>query len=391
MNAQLVVPFDLAGVYTLVRGVPVVARSPSVVQIGHEPPRGFLLHRAPPNSVMILKRLDGTLSAADVLQRHQADPAQWAELLGRLLDAQLLVPAGDWSFPGMGTGALLEPERDSLVHRHGIAAARRVMQARQDAIVVVRGSGRLATSVAVSLAVAGVGHVHQQPDRALRIADLPEFAAPRPSPAQPEGRARREGRRAAVGFVPAVDVGAPTRGDVVRLAANLRRAAPNVKVHAPAAHHRVGLVVLVGDGPPSPSLAAELTDRRIPHLAVTAGLSRAVVGPFVLPGRSSCLVCALHSRAELDDTRPAFEQGLRNEIVVPPVQLVCSAAAVAVAEALDHLDGISAPATVDGTLEWQLGNLSPRRRSWTAHPNCGCSELLSGTAHDSPADAGPMR
>jgi hypothetical protein len=360
----------------------VVARSDTVIQIGSEPPGQFLLHHAPAGSVDILKSLDGTVSAAQLLHRYHADEQLWTELLVRLLNAQLLIAAADWSFPGPAAEPSLQPERDSLVHRHGVAVARRVIQARQDAVVVVRGSGRLATSVATALAVAGVGHVHQQPDRALRPADLAESARP-----DRAGIGAPDTPMAGFGS----GIGAPTRADAVRLAANLRRAVPSVKVHAPAAHHRVVLVVLAGDGPPAPSLAAELTDRRIPHLAVTATRKRSVVGPFVLPGRSSCLVCALHHRADLDQTRPAFEEGLRHDLVVPPVQLVCSATALAVADALDHLDGITVPVTVDGTVEWQLGELGPRRRSWSIHPNCGCSSLPSAGTEDFATDPRPTR
>ena len=389
MTARRTAPLDLTGVYTLISGAPVVARSSTVVQVGRESSRSLVLHHAPTHSVQILTSLDGTVSAGDVLRRYQADQRLWSELLGRLLDAELLVPAADWAFPGVGAGPFLEPERDSLVHRHGVAVARRVMQGRQDAIIVVRGSGRVATSVATSLALAGIGHIHQQPDRALRLTDLPDFPAPSRTAAPSHGGDRPGIPGAATHDLAAARTGVPTRADSARLAANLRRVAPSVKVHAPAAHHRVGLVVLAGDGPPAPSLAAELTRSCTAHLAVCAGLGAAVVGPLVLPGRSSCLICALHSRADLDGTRPAFEEGLRREFVVPPVQLVCSITALAVTDVLDHLDGINVPTTVDGTLEWRLGERAPRRRSWTVHPKCGCSALMPPETEDSPAP-GPL-
>ncbi len=357
----------------LVTGTMVVRRSGDAVQIGSEAPRSLLLHHPPADAVGILKRLDGTSAVGDVLQRHRADPTMWRDVLGRLRDAQLLVPAVEWSFPGAAPRPFLEPERDSLVLLHGVATARRVLQARQDAVAVVRGSGRVATALATSLAVSGIGHVHQQPDRALRLADLPESPAAGP-PAVRDAAIGLKPRTGSAqhGDRPAPPIGSPTRADLARLAANLRRAVPTVNVHPPAAHHRVSLVVLAGDGPPAPSLAAELTGQGIPHLAVRAGLTSAVVGPFVLPGRSSCLVCALRRRTELDSGRPAFEEGLRQELVVPPHRLVCAAAALGVADALDHLDGISVPRTVDGTLEWRLGDLAPRRRSLAVHPECGC-------------------
>jgi hypothetical protein len=347
----------------------VVPRGDGTVQIGSEPPHWLVLHRAPPRAVSVLKRLDGTRAVAEVLQFHDADPVVWRGLLTKLRDARLLVSAADWSFPGISPGPFLEPERDSLVHRHGIPVARRVLQARQDAVVVVRGSGRMAIAVASSLAASGVGHVHQQADRSLRLADLPEDGIVRPSDGGP-------GQAASTG--PVRSTSSPSRADMAALAANLRRVAPQVKVHQPAPHHRVDLVVLAGDGPPAPSLGAELTQQRIPHLAVRAGLTTTVVGPFVLPGRSSCLACALRQRTEFDSGRPMFEEGLRQELVVPPTQLVCAGASLAVSDALDHLDGVTVPTTIDGTVEWSLGQLAPRRRSWAAHPECGCHRVSPG-------------
>jgi hypothetical protein len=46
-----------------------------------------------------------------------------------------------------------------------------------------------------------------------------------------------------------------------------------------------------------------------------------------------------------------------------------------VADVLDHLDGVNEPTTLDGTLEWALGDPAPRRRSWTVHPDCGCNSV----------------
>lgn len=338
MTVGLADPIDLAGVYLLISGVPVVARDDRTVQIGGEPPHWLLLQQAPENAVQILRHLDGTSRVRDVLRAHSADPALWQELLTRLRDAHFLVEATEWTFPGVPAGPLLEPERDSLVHRHGVAVARRILQARQDAVVVVRGGGRIASAVAGALAASGVGHVHQQPDRDLRISGLPESE----------------------------------RADTAALAANLRLVAPAVRVHAPAAHHQVDLVILCGDGPPAPSLAAELTAAGIPHLAVRAGLISAVVGPFVLPGRSACLMCATRQRTDVDVGWPTFQAGLRREPIVPPARLVCAAAALAISDALDQLDGATVPSTLGGTVEWTLGQLGPRRRSWSMHPECGC-------------------
>ena len=384
MMRQRAEPINLAEVYTLIKGVAVIGRSGGTVQIGGEPPRAVLLHHPPPHTVSILKGLNGTVSAREVLAHHSADVDVWGQLLAGLHDSRLLVRVADWSFPSVLTLPFLEPERDSLVHRHGVATAGRILVSRRDAVVVVRGSGRIATAIATSLAASGIGHVHQQPDRTLRLADLLDVPRPESAPvrsdrgvaAAPHPQDDRRGPGVA-----GPPVGDATKADTSWLATNLRRAAPHLKTHAPAAHLRLALVVLAGDGPPAPSLAAELTGRRVPHLAARAGLISAVVGPLVLPGRSTCLLCALRWRTELDGDREEIEEGLRREIVVPPTLLVFAATAMAVADALDHIDGINVPATVDGTVEWQLGDVGPRRRSWSMHPECGCSRASSPVAH----------
>ena len=367
-------PIDVAEVYTLIKGITVIGRSAGTVQIGSEPPAAVLLHHPPPHAVSILRGIDGTSPLSAVLVRYRADVRIWTSLLEDLRDARLLVPVTQWTFARLPGGPNLESERDSLVQRHGVPVARLALQARHDALVVVRGSGRVATAIATALLDSGVGHVHQQPDRALRLAELPDPASAAgllPTVRSPSTPQDSDAPRAAVDRRDGTQ-GAAVKAAGALLAAHLRRVAPDARVHAPAAHLRVALTVLAGDGPPSPSLAAELTDRRLPHLAVRAGLITAVVGPLVLPGRSSCVLCALRYRTESDGGRPEVEEGMRREVVLPPAQLVTAASWLAVNEVLDHLEGITVPATVDGTVEWQLGTFAARRRSWSVHPDCGC-------------------
>lgn len=390
-------PIDAAHVYTLIKGLPIIARSDGSVQIGTEPPAAVLMKDAPPHAVGILRSLDGTAPLGDILARYRADGRLWTDLLGGVRAAGLLVPGAQWSFAGLPGGPALEPERDSLVQRHGTEIARMVLQSRRDAVVVVRGSGLVATAIATALLASGIGHVHQQADRVLRLAEQPRrppavddttTASPRTS----TGRSRSPGTLLRSANAPSTAAASPPRphtelpaGAAVKaagavLAAHLGRIAPHARVHAPPSHLRVTLTVLAGDGPPSPSLAAELTGRRLPHLAVRAGLISAVIGPLVLPGRSSCLLCALRHRTEVDASRSEVEQGMRLEVVLPPAQLVAAAATVAVNEALDHLDGLIVPATVDGTVEWRIGSLAPRRRSWPVHPECGCGRVTAPPA-----------
>ena len=338
---------DMTRRYTLLSGARLIPRAPDTVQIGTDPPHCVVVMDAPRESLRILGSLDGATPLGQVLTTHDADPLVWSTLLEQLVAADLLVPveqAERESIPA-ALGAHLTAERSGLTHRHGHAAASRIMQARDDALVVVRGRLWMAGSILSMLAAAGVGHLHHEtgPSRAL----------------SPRGTAAR-------------DAGGP--GGVGLLGASLREAYPTVRVHPPAAHQHPTLVVLAEGDVPDLGLAAAYTKRRIPHLAVTAGTARAVVGPLVLPGRSSCLSCAHRHRTDIDPGWPAVARQLAQGTSRAPVFLATAAACLAVGQVLDHIDGVVMPSTVNGTLEWRSGDQAPRRRTWEDHPECGCRD-----------------
>lgn len=365
MPTHVVGPIDLTGSYRLISGISVVARSDSVLQIGAEPPKWLILHHAPAGALQILRGLDGSARLADVLAAQHADPVVWGTLLTRLRDLGLLVAVSDWVFPGAEQDVLLDPERTSLVYRYGMGTARRLLARRHEALVVVRGSGRVASAIAALLAASGVGHVHQEPDRAVRSNDSSAaLAAPGTFPAgdpltraqvlSGSGPSRRPDDHAAV------------------LAAALRRISRSVRTHPPAAHQHPALVVLAGDIPSASWSATALLREQIPHLAVRTQLASVVVGPLVIPGRSACLLCVLRHRSAIDLGWTAFEAGLVQEPVRSPAALIWTAASLAAIDALTHLDGLATPSMVDGTVEWWAGELAPRRRTWSIHPDCEC-------------------
>jgi len=153
-----------------------------------------------------------------------------------------------------------------------------------------------------------------------------------------------------------------------------------VRTEPPAGQTRADLHVLAVDGPADPTDAATLSTGGLAHLQVWAGPARAVVGPLVLPGRSTCLHCADLHRADADPHAAAVSRARRSLRISPALQLLAAVTGGAVAQALQMLDGVVRPETVDGTLEWDpTGRV--RRRGWHPHPECGC-----GAA----AGAGPL-
>lgn len=333
---------DASTRYRLGTGLRLVERGTNRLQIGTDPPRRVILDNAPSHAAGVLTALDGRVPLGQVLHRQLAEPELWTEIVRRLLHAGLLGRISDSDEHVLGLGE----ERAHLTHRYGTDVAEVLLMRRADAIVEIRGAGRVASTMALQLAASGVGHLHHAPDRPLRRSDL----------------------------LP------PDSGDLddrARTAARLKAVSERIQVQPVAGHQRPSVVVIAGDGPADAGLAKTLVQDEIPHLAVWAGAARAVVGPLVLPRMSSCLWCAELSRTDADAGWPLVRQAILREPVAPPAVLAAGAATLAAAEVLELVEGVHRPATVNGTVEWDATGL-PRRRSWTRHPRCSCQQPSSG-------------
>ncbi len=357
-----------AGTVVLAAGLRVVERDDRTVQIGVEPGRRILVRDPPPGTTDVLRLVSQGVPLAVAARRvaltRSVPLDSWDGVVAGLLAGGFLVRTSE---PAAGAAALRaagsrdagpagDPTRTSLA----------------DAVAVIVGTGRVASSLATLLAAAGTGHVHLDPDRALRPGDATP-AGPSPDDlvdatavlAFDPGRRREEHRAGLAHHRP------PTPADRSTLAAVIRRARPQVAVHRPAGYVRPGLVLLATDGPPEPEVVRRLVSEGQPHLAVHAGELRGVVGPLVLPGRTSCLHCHDLHRRDADGGWPRVLLALRHSVVLPPAVLATSVAALAADQAVQFLGG-RRPATLDGTLECAPGEWRVRRRSWRAHPACFC-------------------
>ena len=247
-----------------------------------------------------------------------------------------------------GAAGRLGPDLASLSLLPSPRSPLEVLRTRRAAGVVVHGAGRVGSSIATLLAAAGGGRVH--------VADR---GPGRPGVVAPAG-------------VPAGD------GDRSRTAATieaLRRVAPEVQAGAPPPGRRPDLVVLASLEPVDTTLRTALVGGRVPHLVAGVRETTAVVGPLVLPGRSSCLRCADLHRSDRDPAWPVIAAqlaGVRRRREEPcDVALATLAASLAALQALALLDGRPADA-VGGTLELGLTDWRLRRRSWPVHPRCDC-------------------
>lgn len=138
---------------------------------------------------------------------------------------------------------------------------------------------------------------------------------------------------------------------------------------------RPDLAILVGVQ--SAALMTGLATDRIPHLAVLASEAIGIVGPLVVPGRTTCVRCLDYVKAGNDPAWPLILAQLAGRRPDPPAcdsVLAASVAAQAAAQALAAIDKTpAASAAVNGTLELVLPDWRWRRRTWQPHPACPCA------------------
>lgn len=271
-----------------------------------------------------------------------ADPAV-RELREQLGEQGYLWPDGDHFVPPVPR---LGAELTALSARFGQDAAG-LLHARGRRTVVVQGPGRTGSLLASLLAAAGVGRVHVRDICPTRLA------------------------HAIPGGVRQADEGSPLS---VAAAEAIRAAAPEADVTPPPFGQTPDLVVLAVDEPIDSDTRDSLHARAAAHLPVTASPGAGTVGPLVIPGVTSCLACADLLRRDRDAAWPALaaQLSVRRRYARTGEVAVCAAiAGIAAGQALAFLDG-ELPTVLEGSLELHPPDWRVRRRTWPAHPDCGC-------------------
>lgn len=140
----------------------------------------------------------------------------------------------------------------------------------------------------------------------------------------------------------------------------------------------VDLTVIVSDTAEADRLVAEgLVRMNQPHLIVRSAGDLVIVGPLVIPGRTACLRCTDLARRDVDPAWPALLDQLTRLRLPTPDVLSAWAASITVIQALAFLRG-GTPEAGSSTLEVSQHDLVTRRRTWAAHPDCGCHWLSAG-------------
>jgi hypothetical protein len=149
------------------------------------------------------------------------------------------------------------------------------------------------------------------------------------------------------------------------------------------------LVVLVEPAAADAEATRALLAEDRPHLSVVVREASIVVGPLVVPGRTSCLRCLDLHRSARDPGWPmVLAQVLghrrRGTAGCDPEETTLSrlAAALACLQVVGFLDRLGSPSTTaadrpapaaySATLELALPDGVPERHVWPVHDECGC-------------------
>jgi hypothetical protein len=135
----------------------------------------------------------------------------------------------------------------------------------------------------------------------------------------------------------------------------------------------VRLVATNGEPPRAVSDALMRDD--VSHLWLTVLPAAVRIGPFVEPGRTTCLRCVDAHLGDLDPRRATVLHQLEELHAAPrsdpDPSLVQLAAAWAVRDVVRRLDGRT-PALRSATVT-VTDDLEVIRREWLRHPHCGCA------------------
>jgi bacteriocin biosynthesis cyclodehydratase domain-containing protein len=330
----------------LLPGLTVLERGSREIQIGLDPRHGVIVEGLPPGLVARLRALDGSKTVDRLLLAESEHRDQLRTLLRQLTALGLVTDAGRPGAPGPRG----EPGFWSLRARHHQLA---LAERRRTCAVSVHGDSRVAVAVAVLLANAGIGHVEPELPGTVTEHDL------------------------GTGFTEA-DLGRPRRQALGDL---LRRVDPEVRVTR--LHDRYPELALLTDAVvPAPEVVSELMADGVPHMPVRVRDGTGIVGPLVVPGRSSCLRCADLHRTDLDPCWPRVAGQLAGRHQRPDLGAVHACASLAVAQAMRLLSPATpAPPAWNATLEIDAFDGRIRHRGWPPHPRCGCGarEVLQET------------
>ncbi|MEU6478326.1 TOMM precursor leader peptide-binding protein [Streptomyces sp. NPDC047017] len=250
------------------------------------------------------------------------------------------------------------------------------LAARRAARVQVRGAGRVGAVLAALLSGAGVGEVEVRDGGCVEPWDVAPGGLEAEAVGGRRDAAARQAVRRAAPDRPARR-GPGTSGEEHEPGHTLVVIAPrdDLAVHAP-----------------DPAAAAPLIASGTPHLYAGVVEATGVVGPLVLPGRTSCAECLHLRRTDRDETWPRlvaqWKSGGRRTVRPCDLALATTVAGLAAAHALAFLDGLS-PSSAGARWEVSTPGLNWHGRPLRPHPDCPCRAARKPEAEGASKEDGP--
>ncbi len=161
------------------------------------------------------------------------------------------------------------------------------------------------------------------------------------------------------------------------------RIAHTSQPHAAVTPAAVDLVVLADYLVADPRMVRDLHNQGVPHLPVRVRDGTGLVGPLVIPGKTSCLGCADLHRSDRDAAWPAIAAQLRDTVGLADRATLLATAALALSQVNRVIAAVRGeqavpdpgpPPALNATLEFDLNAGSIVAREWSRHPLCSlCS------------------
>ncbi len=357
---------------TLLPGLRPLWRDPHTVQLGTDPAQAIVLELPHPAAARLLDLLDGAHTEHAItaeMGRIGMSGQDVQIVLSALAEAGVIaaahsllpaaLPAAQRQRVAAEAGAL------ALRFRDRAASPAAVLRRRYDSRVIIAGTGPIAGLLASALLAAGVGTVGQVTEPGAAAAPLlspppnpllagesdPDRSRPAGQPSRPPQPDPEPG--------PAPDGESGAEGGAGRGGRQRRVRGDDAFV---VQMGRMGRVPLRG------------SRLRRPHLAIGIRDGVAIVGPLVPATGGPCLRCLDLHRTDRDPAWPRLAAQLaenEHELVACAAATALTAAGLATAEILAHLDG-GQPSTIGSTVE--INGVGPwRRRSWQPHSACDCT------------------
>lgn len=329
-------------------------RAAGVLQIGLDPARAVVLRNVTAEVAWFINGLDGARTLETVIAQTTVAEDIARNVLRTLHRAGLLVDlADDEGHPPSGQHPALAGSLASEIHGrslgHLIETPAKAMRSRERAQVVVVGDNRVASTAVAILAASGVGSIGVIHSRRVTSADV----VPGGATLDDLGRGGLEVMREAV-----------------------TRVSAHTRVTPVGATDTPDIVVLTDAVDPHCDRVRMLMHTGTVFLHATVRERRGVIGPFVIPGQSSCLQCQEALRRRRDPQWAAVQAQLLSH---PPhiadggeLTLVSMTSAIAATQVLQWLDGERLPETINATLEIALPDLLLERRYWPREEACCC-------------------